>query len=244
MAVDWANDTGYKRSVHDTEMERRPFRPQKASADSTGFTSQIAGLMADGIMEKAMADKAASMEQGMAPPPSAAKDVEAAAAEEDEQRSGDAEDDLEALRARRRQQMKEAHAKREKYLALGHGNYEEIEEESFLKTVTSSERCIVHFYHRHFERCKIVDMHLGKCAKKFFGTRFVKLDSEKAPFFIEKLKIRTLPCVVVFVDGVAKGRQVGFDGLGGDDFRTAQLAWKLKEFGGMEEDFDPEDDEL
>uniref|UniRef100_A0A7S2BP56 Thioredoxin domain-containing protein n=1 Tax=Alexandrium andersonii TaxID=327968 RepID=A0A7S2BP56_9DINO len=247
MAVDWVNDTGYKRSTYDMESERRPYKPQKASANSTGFTSQIAGLMTDGIMEKAMADKMASMEQGPAfTAPSKDEEAAEAAAEADEDRAagGDAEDDLEALRARRRQQMKDAQLKQQKYKQLGHGDYEEITEDDFLKTVTSSERCVVHFYHRHFERCKIVDMHLGKCAKKFFGTRFVKLDSEKAPFFVEKLKVRTLPCVVFFVDGVAKGRQVGFDGLGGDEFKTLQLAGKMRECGGIEEDFDPEDEDF
>merc|ERR1711948_203032 len=108
------------------------------------------------------------------------------------------DDDLEALRARRRQQMKEAHEKRLKHQALGHGSYDEIVEEEFLKTVTASQRCVVHFYHKSFEKCKIMDMHMLRCARKFFGTRFVKLDAEKAPFFVEKLKIRTLPCCVVF----------------------------------------------
>merc|ERR1740120_235261 len=152
------------------------------------------------------------------------------------------DDDLEALRARRRQQMKEKQEKRLKYQALGHGSYDEIEEEAFLKTVTASERCVVHFYHKHFEKCKVMDMHMGKCARKFLGTRFVKLDAEKAPFFVEKLKIKTLPCAVVFNDGVAVGRQVGFDGLGGEEFATVQLAWNIKEWSGLEEDFGPEDD--
>merc|ERR1719356_149673 len=146
------------------------------------------------------------------------------------------------LRARRREQMKAAQEKRLKYQALGHGQYDEIEEEVFLKTVTASERCVVHFYHKNFEKCKVMDMHLLRCARKFFGTRFVKLNAEKAPFFVEKLKIRTLPCCVVFNDGVAKGKQLGFDGLGGEEFETVQLAWRFKEWKGIEEDFGPEDD--
>merc|ERR1711998_565532 len=102
----------------------------------------------------------------------------------------DDDDSLEAMRARRRQQMKEAHEKKLKYQALGHGSYDEIEEEVFLKTVTSSERCVVHFYHKQFEKCKVIDMHLRKCAKKFLGTRFVRLDAEKAPFFVAKLQVK------------------------------------------------------
>merc|ERR1711998_525166 len=161
---------------------------------------------------------------------------EAIDAKEDKKQWDD-DDSLEAMRARRRQQMKEAHEKKLKYQGLGHGEYTEIEEEAFLKTVTASERAVVHFYHKNFEKCKIMDMHLLKCAKKFFGTRFVKMDSEKAPFFVEKLRVRTLPCVVVFNDGIAKGKQVGFDGLPGEEFETVQLAWRIKEWEGIEEDF-------
>merc|ERR1712113_896741 len=133
--------------------------------------------------------------------------------------------------------MGDAQDKRLKYQGLGHGSYDEIEEEAFLKTVTSSQRAVVHFYHNNFEKCKIMDMHLRKCARKFFGTRFVKLDAEKAPFFVQKLQIKTLPCVVVFNDGVAIGRQVGFDGLSmGEEFDTIQLAWKIREWKGIEEE--------
>lgn len=252
MAVNWETDTGYKRSRFDTEAERKPFKPQKASANSTGFTSQVAGLAADSIMEKATADRLSQMQaeargevEWDARKEMGAEETEAKEQEVDEDRDGakvDDDDDLEALRARRRQQMKDAQEKRQKNAALGHGSYDEITEEEFLKTVTASELSAVHFYHRHFEKCKVMDMHLSKCARKFFNTRFVKLDSEKASFFVDKLKVRTLPCVVVFVNGVAKGRQVGFEGLGAEDFSTAQLAQRLKDFGGIEEDFDPDDE--
>lgn len=240
-----------RRSAFDTEHERMAVKPMKTHANSTGFVSQVADLATTGIMEQAITDRLnQSMAQGM-------EDGYKARLEEESERPGevtDAEidaradsgkcddDDLEALRARRRQQMKDAQEKKLKYQTLGHGSYDEIAEEEFLKTVTASERCVVHFYHKMFEKCKIMDMHLGKCARKFLGTRFVKLDAEKAPFFVEKLKIKTLPCAVVFNDGVAVGRQVGFDGLGGEEFATVQLAWNIKEWSGLEEDFGPEDD--
>jgi len=240
-----------KRSYRtDTEFERMAVKPQKTHAGSTGFTSQCAGLAQQGVMEQAIADKLhQSMVQGMIDGDAARQEEEAnrpkevteAEIDEKADRHGD-DDDLEALRNRRKQQMREAHEKKLKYQALGHGSYDEIEEEAFLKTVTASERAVVHFYHKNFEKCKVMDMHLRRMAKKFFGTRFVKLDAEKAPFFVEKLMIKTLPCAVVFNDGIAKGRQVGFDGLGGEEFKTVQLAWRVKEWGGLEEDFGPEDD--
>jgi len=39
------------------------------------------------------------------------------------------------------------------------------------------------------------------------------MDAEKAPFFIDKLKIRTLPALLVFHDGKAIDRLTGFEGL-------------------------------
>merc|ERR1712217_697496 len=225
--------------------------PQKSHTGSTGFTSQCAGLATDGVLEQAITDKLnESMMQGMEDGYNARLEEEANAPKEVTDVEIDAkhdsancdDDDLEALRARRRQQMKEAHDKRPKHQQLGHGDYSEIDEEMFLKTVTASDRAVVHFYHKGFEKCKVIDMHLSKCARKFYGTRFVKLNAEKAPFFVEKLKIKTLPCVVVFKDGIAVGRQVGFEGLGGEEFQTVQLAWRFKEWQGIEEDFGPEDD--
>eukprot|EP00929_Paragymnodinium_shiwhaense_P014138 TRINITY_DN122013_c0_g1_i1.p1 TRINITY_DN122013_c0_g1~~TRINITY_DN122013_c0_g1_i1.p1 ORF type:complete len:274 (-),score=102.28 TRINITY_DN122013_c0_g1_i1:201-1022(-) len=242
-----------KRSYRtDTEFERQAVKPQKTHENSTGYTSQCADLAMEDVMQQAIKDKMhQSMVQGFMDGDAARLEEEAmrpkdaSAADIDEKQDGGNfdDDDLEALRARRRQQMKEAQEKKQKYKQLGHGEYEEIVEEEFLKTVTSSERSVVHFYHRSFEKCKVMDMHLGKCAKKFIGTKFVKLNAEKAPFFVEKLGIRTLPCAIVFVDGVARGRQVGFEALSaGDEFKTVQLAWRLKEWGGLEEDFGPEDE--
>merc|ERR1719352_48480 len=185
--VNWQQDTGAKRT-HDLPGEMKPVKPQlapqKTHADSTGFTSQVAGLMTDNIMERAVKDRMQQAVDEEKAQYADGDDTEEVAAnangDEDEDRDGGAtreEDDLEVLRARRREQMKKAHEKKQKYIQLGHGMYDEIEEEEFLKTVTASERCIVHFYHRNFERCKIMDMHLSKCAKQFFGTKFVKLVS-------------------------------------------------------------------
>jgi len=237
--------------ANDTEHERQIVgRPQKTHADSTGFTSQCAGLATDTTIEKAITDRLnQSMMQGIEDGYNARMEeqqdeyeVTAAEIDEKEDKANCNDDELELLRARRREQMKAAMEKKQKCQQNGHGTYDEIPEEDFLKTVTSSDLSVVHFYHKMFEKCKIMDMHLSRCSKKFFGTRFVKLDAEKAPFFVEKLRIKTLPCAVFFKDGVAVGRQVGFEGLDGDEFRTVDLAWRIKESGCIEEDFDPEDE--
>merc|ERR1712224_411820 len=111
-------DTGAKRT-HDLPGENKPFKPQKQSATWAGFTSQVAGLMTDDIMQRAVKDRTA---QALAEATGETFDFSAAAdtqdtaenadREEDEDRDGGAtreEDDLEVLRARRREQMKKAH---------------------------------------------------------------------------------------------------------------------------------------
>lgn len=244
-----------KRSQHDTEHERMAVKPQKTHSESTGYTQKVADLATDMTVEKAMQDRLTqTMQDGITDGWNARdeeeearrlanKEVTQAEIDAKEDKKGfDDDDSLEAMRAKRRQQMKDAHEKKLKYQGLGHGTYDEIEEDAFIKTVTASPRCVVHFYHKNFEKCKIMDMHLRKCAVKFMGTRFVKLDSEKAPFFVDKLSIKTLPCAVVFNDGVAKGRQLGFDGLGGDEFKTGYLAYHFKMWEGIEEEVDPEDE--
>ena len=37
------------------------------------------------------------------------------------------------------------------------GTYEEVAEGDFLAVVTKTERVVCHFFHREFERCRIMD---------------------------------------------------------------------------------------
>jgi len=116
----------------------------------------------------------------------------------------------------------------------GHGKLSEIAEEEFLTTVTKSQYSIVHFYHREFPRSKIVDHHLEILAPKYLATKFVKLDAEKAPFFVTRLQVQMMPCVCMFTDGVMCGRIDGFDLLGGcDEFPTEVMECVLGASGAI-----------
>ncbi len=97
------------------------------------------------------------------------------------------EEDESILRQMAEARMAEIRAAREedqKNKILGHGDYREITEQEFLPTVTKTQYCVVHFFHNDFERCKIVDMHLQRICKEHLETRFVRLNADKAPFFI------------------------------------------------------------
>lgn len=49
-------------------------------------------------------------------------------------------------------------------------------------------------------------MYIQKLAPKYFSTRFLRVFVENVPWLVEKLGIKVLPCVVVFIDGVTKSR--------------------------------------
>lgn len=118
--------------------------------------------------------------------------------------------------------------------AKGHGELRDIVEEEFLAECCKSERVVCHFYHADFERCKIMDKHLRLLAPKYTTAKFIRIDAEKAPFFVGKLQIRTLPTVLIFHDGVNKDRIVGFDELGGEDeFPTRTLELRLHQAGAI-----------
>ncbi|XLR05359.1 hypothetical protein S83_071557 [Arachis hypogaea] len=78
---------------------------------------------------------------------------------------------------------------------------------------------------------------------KHIDTKFIKLDAEHAPFFVAKLAIKTLPCVILFRQGIAVDRLIGFQDLGGrDDFSTRTLEALLIKKGIIDEKKDDDDE--
>ena len=120
--------------------------------------------------------------------------------------------------------------KTEKY-----GNYTEIIETEFLDTMLKNEKVVCHFYHKDFERCKIIDKHLQIIAQQHRETLFVKINAEKTPFFTAKLNVRVLPTIILFVKGKSIHRFIGFQDFGmNDDFPTINLARQLVIFKMIE----------
>lgn len=159
---------------------------------------------------------------------------------EDEEEGKDSDSDFDCdddvvlrdLKEQRIKQMKAETNQKMMDIKNGHGKFEEITEEEFLPTVTKSKFIVVHFYHKDFELCKVMDKHLSIISKRHVESKFVKIDAEKCPFFVAKLNIQMLPTVICFMDGVAFDRVVGFEELGGyDDFPTLLLTRKLVKTG-------------
>ncbi|KIX96901.1 uncharacterized protein Z520_07621 [Fonsecaea multimorphosa CBS 102226] len=87
-----------------------------------------------------------------------------------------------------------------------------------LAFTTEHERAVLHFFHPEFARCNTMDTHCELIAEKHaeYGNAdvsFARVDVKNAPFVVEKLRVRVLPCVIGFVKGAVKGRVTGFEGL-------------------------------
>ena len=87
---------------------------------------------------------------------------------------------------------------------------------------------VCHFYRDSTFRCKFVDKHLEILATKHIETKFIKINAEKCPFLIERLRIVVLPTICMAKEGKTSEYIVGSDDLGGtDDFPTEMLEWRL-----------------
>ena len=142
------------------------------------------------------------------------------------------DDDLEAIRERRLAQLKKKAKQKQEWINKGHGSYNEVaDQKDFFSQVKESERVVAHFYRPTTWRCEIVDKHLSTLARKHVETKFIKVNAEKSPYLVEKLRVYMLPTMMLIKNGKTEHSIIGFDELGGtDDFSTDDLERKLAEY--------------
>ena len=148
--------------------------------------------------------------------------------------------ELEAIRERRIREMREMQMKRAEQKSLGHGEVRLITQDEFLPECTGkSEFVAVHFFHKEFQRCQIMDHHLKLIAPKHLSCKVLKMDVEKAPFFTRKLQIKTLPTLIIFREGKTVDQLTGFEGLAihqnePDKWHTGRLEAWISSTGAIE----------
>ncbi|KAF8591411.1 thioredoxin-like protein, partial [Ramaria rubella] len=162
-------------------------------------------------------------------------DLEDADLFEELERELEDEFNLGKLREKRMEELQREMGKMRDMREHDHGKYSEISDEKEVVRVSANEeRCVIHFYHRNFQRCRIMDKHLEELAPRYFSTRFLRVFVENVPWLVDKLAIKVLPCVICFVKGVSKDRIIGFGELGNQDgFETAALEMRLKISGSL-----------
>lgn len=131
-------------------------------------------------------------------------------------------------------QMKQA----QKNVENGYGNVETlINEESVLQRTTTIKHVVLHFFHENFQKCKVMDDKLKVMAEKHLSTKFIRVNVENAPFLVTRLKIKVLPAVLIYINGVESNRLVGFDKLnfnGSGDFQIESLEKFLLDNGAIQ----------
>jgi hypothetical protein len=134
------------------------------------------------------------------------------------------EEELEVLREKRKLQLKQEAQKVEKWRLHGHGELTLcLDDKDFFTQAKTSERLIVHFGRSATPRCEVLDGHLTALARKHLETKFLKVDVERSPFLCERLKIHTLPSMVLVKQGRTDKTLIGFGDFGGDDFTMEEL---------------------
>ena len=139
------------------------------------------------------------------------------------------ESELDKLREERKEKMRKLAEKRALWRSQGNGEYREVHgEKEFFREVKESERAVIHFYRAASIRCNIVDRHLSDLAPKHLETKFIKVNSEKSPFLVERLNIWMMPSIVIALNGKTQHTICGFDEFGGvDDFSNEMCAYVL-----------------
>ena len=187
-----------------------PVSPRWRDLTSSGLAPRSSPLVPQQMMEKKLYDMAKSMEDALD--------------DELHRMNNMDQDDLENIRRKRLEAMKGDQDKRKKWLAQGHGELRQLQDEKeFFSEMKGEDKMVVHFYRNNWP-CKVMDMHLDMLSKKHLETKFAKIDAEKSPFLTERLKIWMLPTLALISKEKVLDYVVGFDDLGGtDDFPTEHL---------------------
>jgi hypothetical protein len=122
-------------------------------------------------------------------------DVGNEGANEDED-DGDEDYELRRIKEQRLRQIKDSHRTKLENAGKGHGQFREVLQDEFLNEVTSSTTVICQFFHRDFPRCEIMSHHLSKLAPRHIESKFIKINAEKAPFFVEKVFQPPIACLL------------------------------------------------
>ena len=139
------------------------------------------------------------------------------------------EEDIDMVRERRLQQLKKQQELKQELRRKGHGEYTTVaDEKDFFSVCKESNKVICHFYRDSTWRCKILDKHLTTLAPKHIEAKFIRIDAEKSPFLVKRLRVVVLPTIALIKDSKSVDFIVGFDDLGGcDDFPCEMLEWRI-----------------
>ncbi|CAD7965472.1 unnamed protein product [Amoebophrya sp. A120] len=112
------------------------------------------------------------------------------------------EDDLEEIRRKRLEAMKDNHRKAQTAIRNGCGKYDEMKDEKeFFDAAKANKKMACVFYRVGNLNSDVMTKHFETLAQRYVTTRFCCVNAEKVPYLCEKLHIWMLPSIVLIKDG-------------------------------------------
>lgn len=93
----------------------------------------------------------------------------------------------------------------------GIGLKDVTKEHELMNFVTAHDLVIIHFYQENFAKCNIVNSLLAQLAQRHLGPLWLSINVKNAPFLVEKLQIKVLPCIVVYKKANLWGKILGYE---------------------------------
>eukprot|EP00123_Amoebidium_parasiticum_P001406 comp12482_c0_seq1/m.7429 comp12482_c0_seq1/g.7429 ORF comp12482_c0_seq1/g.7429 comp12482_c0_seq1/m.7429 type:complete len:201 (-) comp12482_c0_seq1:548-1150(-) len=137
-------------------------------------------------------------------------------------------DDLDAIRRKRLQELRAREEEKRNWGSNDHGRLTEINnEKEFFDAAKKSRRIVVLFFRPGSEVCDVMSQHCQRLAENHTETRFIKVNAEKSPFLVQRLKLWMMPTIVLVREQQTEKQYVGLDAFGGVNFETSVLERKL-----------------
>lgn len=140
------------------------------------------------------------------------------------------DDQLEAIRQKRLNQLKKQSEDRARWRRNGHGTVHRISEKEFFTRAKGIPRMLAIFLRPGSSRFTEDFLeHVTRVAEAHLETLFITIDAEKAPFLCDRLRIRVMPSLVLVKDGEIERMLPGLDHLCSQtgSFSTATIEKRL-----------------
>lgn len=124
------------------------------------------------------------------------------------------DDQLEAIRQKRLNQLKKQAEDRARWRRNGHGTVHRVPEKEFFSRSKGIPRMVAIFFRPGSSRYTEDFLeHITLIAQAHLETLFITIDAEKAPFLCDRLRIRVMPSLVLVKDGEIDQMLPGLDHL-------------------------------
>lgn len=138
---------------------------------------------------------------------------------------------LDDLREQRLHKLQQQHSQQLHWKSLGHGQYRRITQDEFLPECNTDGHVCIHFGQSNFEASQQMERLLRVLATQYLECKFVWIEADKAPFFVSKFRIQTLPTLLIFHQGKLTKRLVGFEGIVMGDSPIDKIpSWRLAQW--------------